>query len=67
MKKLEDFKTDKIETKNIYGGGWVETTLPTTKDSNGCTVNGTDAYNDTNGNGKREATESYTVCVSTAC
>lgn len=67
MKKLEDFTTEKVELKNIFGGEWVQTDLGSKKDANGCTVTTTDSFDDKNGDKKLSAGESYTSCTSVSC
>jgi hypothetical protein len=67
MKNLNDFLSEKVELKKIFGGDWISTSLPDSKDKEGCTVKTTDSVNDTNGNGKHDSGESASVCVSISC
>jgi hypothetical protein len=67
MKKLEDFQNESTELRNIFGGGWVQTTQEDYVNSEGCTVKTTDSFDDKNGNGKLDKGESATQCISVSC
>lgn len=66
MKKLEDFTTEKVELKNIFGGKIVPTGS-SSRDANGCLVETFDSFDDANGNGKRDVDESYESCTAITC
>ncbi len=66
MKTLENFKSEKVNLKSIFGGGTV-TTGGEYEDKNGCCNTVTDSYEDTNGNGKQDGSESGSMCVETKC
>ena len=68
MKKLENFKTmEKLQLASVYGGKWCDSGSTTSTNSEGCTVNTTEQFNDTDGDGKRGKGESTMSCETVVC
>ena len=65
MKKIEDFNSEKISLKKIFGGEIITTWSSEIKDK--CTTTIQDSFDDVNGNGKRDGKESMSVCETTVC
>jgi hypothetical protein len=72
LESLKKFKMQDNQLSSIYGGlfadkgKWVKTGKSVTTPE-GCTQTTSDSFNDTNGNGKLDEGESYTVCTSVDC
>ena len=66
MKKLEDFKAEKVSLKNVYGGETVATGTNYIN-SQGCAVTTVDAFEDKNCDGVQNAGESGWGCTTIKC
>jgi hypothetical protein len=66
MKKLDDFKNERVELINIHGGGEVAT-ADHYVNTNGCQVDVVDGFTDSNGNGEQDNGESSWLCKATTC
>ena len=66
MKKLEDFQSEKVELKNVFGGESTPTSSSSVN-SAGCTVSVSDSYNDKNCNGLWDVGETGMTCSLVKC
>lgn len=68
MKKIENFKdVQEFNLSSVYGGKWKDSPKQTSVNDEGCTIEKTEKFNDTNNNGIRDNNESASVCISIEC
>jgi len=68
MKRIKNFNdVQEFNLSSIYGGRWKKSPKTSGVNNDGCTVETTESFNDTNGDGSPSSGESTITCTTVSC